>query len=131
MIREVIGFLGVVSALVPNRIINLFERLAIENPEDGRTRSWFAPIIRAEGAVITLVCLLKGKPHAWMMNLTGVFGAIVLFFPNLYRKLATTLLYENPEQIEWREQFMRGVRLIGALYVLFAVWAFNKRRIDE
>jgi hypothetical protein len=131
MIREVIGFLGVVSALVPNRIIALFERLAIENHEGRRPRSWFTPMIRAEGILITVVCLLKGRPYAWMMNLTGAFGAVILFFPNLYRNLATMLLYEDHEHVEWKDRFTRGVRLIGALYILLAVHEFRKRRDDE
>ena len=131
MIRGVIGFLGIVSTLVPNRIIDLFERLAIENHEDGTTRSWFASMVRAEGIVITLVCLFKGKPYTWMMNLTGAFGAVILFFPDLYRKLAAMLLYENPEQVEWKDRFAAGVRLIGALYILLSVREFRKRRADE
>lgn len=58
-----------------------------------------------------------------MMNLTGVSGAIILLFPQLYRKFATNLLYEHPN---W---FTAGVRLIGAIYVLLAVGAFRKRRV--
>ena len=131
MIREVVGFLGVVSTLVPNRIIDLFERLAIENHEDRRTRSWSTPTIRAEGILITVVCLLKGRPYAWMMNLTGAFGAVILFFPELCRKLASMLLYENPEQVEWKDRFATGVRLIGVLYILLSVHEFRKRRADE
>jgi len=50
-------------------------------------------------------------------DLTGVFGAIVLLFPDLYRKFATAFLYERPESIEWNEGFSSGVRAIGALYV--------------
>lgn len=131
MIREVVGFLGVISTLVPNRIIDLFERLAIDNHEDRRERSWFSPMIRAEGLLITVVCLLKGRPYAWMMNLTGAFGAVILFFPDLYRKLAAMLLYEEPEQVEWKDRFATGVRLIGALYILLSVHEFRKRRAYE
>ena len=38
-------------------------------------------------------------------DLTGVFGAIVLLFPDLYRKFATAFLYERPGPIEWNEGF--------------------------
>lgn len=61
------------------------------------------------------------------MNLTGLFGSIVVLKPDVYRRFATNLLYENPNTVEWNDQFDGQVRLIGLLYVLFAVRSFLRR----
>jgi hypothetical protein len=61
------------------------------------------------------------------MNLTGLFGAIVLLFPDLYRRFATAFLYERPESIEWNERFNSAVRAIGTLYVFLAAKTYRER----
>ena len=122
--------LGATTALFPDEIVALFERLAIANPGDGTLRAWITPAIRSEGVLVAVVSLLGGRSYAWMMNLTGAFGAVVLAFPDLYRKFATTLLYENPGSIEWNERFTAGVRMIGAIYVVLAAKSYRDRRGD-
>lgn len=51
--------------------------------------------------------------------------------PDLYRRFATTFLYDRPEEVEWNDEFTTGVRAIGAFYVFLAVRAFNRRRSEE
>ena len=128
MLRAFIGVLGAITALVPDKIVALFETLAMANPGEGTLRAWINPTIRSEGILVAMISLLGGRPYAWMMNLTGAFGAVVLVFPGLYRKFATTFLYERPDSIEWNEQFTTGVRIIGAVYVFLAAKTYRNRR---
>jgi hypothetical protein len=128
--RLILGVLGAVTALFPDRVIDLFEEMAITNPGNSSTRSWFRSSIRAEGVLITVACLLGGRLYAGLMNLTGLFGAVVLLFPDVYRKIATTMMYEQPDQVEWNERLTPGVRIIGAVYLLVAIWSFIKRQAD-
>ncbi|AQL41314.1 hypothetical protein BV210_00660 [Halorientalis sp. IM1011] len=130
MLRTLIGVLGVVTALFPDEIVALFETLAIAEPGEGTTRSWVNPGIRMEGILIAVISLLGGRSYGWTMNVTGAFGAIVLVFPDLYRKVAVTLLYERPDSIEWNERFTTGLRIIGAVYVLLAAIAYKNRTKD-
>lgn len=130
MIRTFIGLLGVLTTLVPDRMLDVFEAVAIENPGECTPRPWIGSAIRAEGVLVTVASLLGGRAYAWMMNLTGAFGAVVLLVPQLYREFAKALVYENPEAVEWNEQFTDGVRIIGVVYVLLAVRAFKKRRAN-
>lgn len=130
MLRIFIGFLGAVTALFPDEIVALFEKLAIGNPAEGTIRGRVNPAIRLEGVLIAVISLLGGRSYAWMMNLTGAFGAVVFLFPDLYRKFATTLLYEQPDSIEWNERFTAVVRIIGAVYVFLAVKTYKDRRND-
>lgn len=131
MVRTFIGVLGVVTALFPSKITSLFEQLAIANPGEGTLRPWVNPTIRWEGLLVAVVALLGGRSYAWLMNLTGVFGAVVLVFPDLYRRFATTLLYEWPSSIEWNERFTTVVRGIGAVYVILAAKTYTDHRKEK
>ncbi|KKF40132.1 hypothetical protein FK85_22955 [Halorubrum saccharovorum] len=120
MLRQFLGALGVLTALVPDRIVDVFEVIAVENPGENTVHSWFSPLIRVEGLVITLAALRDGRLYAWLMNLTGIVGAVLFFIPRLYEQIAGPLVYEDPESVEWNEHLTDGVRLIGAVYVLLA-----------
>ena len=127
MIRAVIGVLGAVTALFPRKIIALFEGIAIEQPETAVMKSRSVSAIRVEGIIILIASLSEGRAYTWLMNLTGLFGSIVVLKPDVYRKFATNLLYENPNTIEWNDQFDDQVRLIGLFYVLVALGSFTRR----
>ncbi|MCD2201308.1 hypothetical protein HZS55_14220 [Halosimplex rubrum] len=130
MIRTLVGVLGALSALFPDEIVELFEKLAIANPSEGTVRGWVRPAVRSEGVLIAAISLFNGRAYTWLMNLTGLFGAIVLLFPDLYRRFATAFLYERPESIEWNERFKSAVRAIGALYVFLAAKTYRERHND-
>lgn len=83
----------------------------------------------ARSGIVT--SFLGGSLYARMINLTGGFGGSRYSVPDLYREFATKLLDERPNYVEWNEQFTTGVRLIGALYVLLAVRACNKRHTED
>lgn len=131
MMRPFIGLLGILAALFPDRVIDVFEAVAMENPTESTIKSWIPSGIRIEGILVTVASLIDGRAYAWMMNLTGVFGGIVLLDPQLYSKFATVLLYEDPDDVFWNDQFTTGVRIIGIVYVLLAVKAFKNRRANN
>jgi hypothetical protein len=126
MLRQFLSVLGVLTALVPDRIVNAFEAIAVENPEENTAHSWFGPLIRVEGVVLTLAALRDDRLYAWLMNVTGIFGAVLVFIPGLYERIAGLLVYENPESVEWNEHLTDGVRVIGIVYVLLAL--LDRRR---
>jgi hypothetical protein len=127
MLRHFLGALGFLTALIPDRIVDVFEAIAVENPEEHTVHSWFDPLIRAEGVVITLAALRDGRLYAWLLNVTGIVGAVLLFIPRLYEQIAGALVYEDPESVEWNEHLTDGVRVIGAVYVLLALLSRRRR----
>jgi len=129
MLRQFLGALGVLTTLVPDRIVDVFEAVAVENPEETTVHSWFSPLIRVEGVVIALAALRGGRLYAWLMNVSGIFGAVLLFLPRLYEQIAGPLVYEDPESVKWNEHLTGGVRVIGAVYVLLAL--LDRRRRHE
>lgn len=131
MTRLIVGLLGVLSTLFPDRIVDVFERLAIADSSDAAIRPWIGSAIRGEGLLVALASLVGGRAYAWLMNVTGAFGVFLLVYPDLYRRFAAVFLYERPEQIEWNDRFMTVLRLIGAFYVFLAARAFNRRQRSE
>ncbi|MDS0478103.1 hypothetical protein [Natrinema sp. 1APR25-10V2] len=131
MIRVLTGVIGAVTALAPERVIVIFEKLAIANPGKEPVRAWIQPAVRAEGILIAAISLFGGQLYAWLMNLTGAFGTVVFLFPNLYRKFATAFLYEKPDAVEWNQSFTAEVRAIGAIYAILASKRFRRRHNDS
>ncbi|WP_418286096.1 hypothetical protein [Halorubrum sp. DTA46] len=128
MIRAIIGVLGGVTAVTPKRIVDAYETVAIENAAETEMRSGAEPAIRAESALVAAVCLLGGRAYAWMLYVTGGFGAVLLIAPRAYREFASRLLYADPDAVVWAERFTPALRLLGALYLLFGLREFRSRR---
>lgn len=131
MFRPLVGLLGVLSALFPERILALFEGVAIENADDAAIEQWLSNGIRIEGVVVTLASVVGGRAYAWMMNLTGAFGVLLLLAPRLYRAFATRVLYDSPSDVEWNDRVTTGLRVIGFGYLAMAVVEYAKRRGED
>lgn len=121
MSRLLFGPLGLAIALAPEPILEAFESVALEEPGEASAKSWIVPAMRAEGIGYALVSLVGGKPYAWLMNLVGAVGAIVVAFPRQYLAFGAELAYEEAETVEWREEFVTAVRVLGAVLVVLAL----------
>ncbi|MDG5818167.1 hypothetical protein [Natronococcus sp. A-GB7] len=126
MLRAIVGVLGVVAALVPEKTIQLFERFALEEPGDRPLEPRARTVIRAEGVLTMGATLLGGAAYARLLKLTGAFGAVLLLFPGVYQRFAARLLYGDPEAVEWNEAFADRARLIGVSYLLLGARALQK-----
>lgn len=129
--RFLIGLVGSIAAVFPDRMLDLFEQFAVENPREGTPKPWIGSAIRTEGVIVVLASLVGGRAYAWMMNITGIFGAIIVAAPDLYRRFAIAFLYEDSDVVKWDDRFTTGVRIIGLLYVLLAAVSFRKRQTGE
>lgn len=129
--RAVTGLLGALTALFPDEIIDLFEVALIKNPDECTRKQLASTGVQVEGIVVFMVSRIGGRPYAWLMNVTGLFGAFLLVFPRRYREIATVFLYEETESVEWTDQFTTVIRVIGGVYILLAVRAFKRRRASN
>lgn len=123
MSRLLFGPLGLAIALAPEPILEFFESIALEDPEEASAKPWIVPVMRAEGVGYALVSLVGGRPYSWLMRLVGAVGALVVAFPRQYLAFGAELAYEDPNAVEWRDGFVSGVRVIGAVLVLLAITA--------
>lgn len=129
--RALLAALGAAMALFPDRILEWYERIAFENPEDAVAKPWIRTAIRSEGVGYLLLGVVGGGAYAWMIRLLGAAGAIAFAAPERYLDWGGGLAYERPSDLRWREGFITGVRVLGAVCVLLAVRAVrNGRKTD-
>ena len=50
MLRAFVGALGIVTGLFPDRILDVFETVAIENPDEATTKSWIVSGMQTEAS---------------------------------------------------------------------------------
>lgn len=81
MIRSLVGVLGALSALFPDEIVELFEKLAIANPSEGTVSGWVRPAIRSEGVLIAVISFFDGRAYAWLMILPACSAGLSSCFP--------------------------------------------------
>jgi hypothetical protein len=131
MVRPFVGILGAFTALFPDAMIEAFEAGFIENPDECTRKPLGRSGVRAEGILVLAAGLAGGRAYAWLMGATGFFGAVVLLYPRLYRRLATALLYEETDTVEWTDRYATIVRAIGFAYLVLAVRELKTRLVDE
>ena len=127
MARLAFGPLGVVMALFPDAVLEAFEDVALENPEECTANPYIVPAIRAEGAVYALASVVGGRTYRWLLGIGGVAGVVVALFPDRYLEFGAELAYENPEDVAWNDDFVTAVRVLGVVLVLLALNAARPR----
>lgn len=126
MLRGLLRLWGLVVLLVPRRVVDAFEPIAFENPEDARLRAWSLPIARLEGI---LFVLLAGRDDggdllATFFTLVGIPAVIA---PRRYLEWGLSIAYENPEDVEVRSWVLPFTRALGAIYLLIALRGWRSR----
>jgi hypothetical protein len=131
MSRALFGVLGALVAVIPDRVIQIYETIAFENPEEATPKGYLRPAVRAEGVVYVLVALLDGRAYDRLMDVVGVFGALALCFPRRYLETGGRLVYEDADTLEWREEFVTVTRVLGAVFLGLSTRACLNRLRDE
>lgn len=119
MSRRPLVAIGLLEALFPGRIVAVGERLAFENPDRVRLRSWTIPIARLEGLLFALLALW-GPPRG-ARRLLVLAGVPMALFPSQTLAVALGTAYENGSEIEVRPWVRPATRLLGAVYLLSAL----------
>ena len=121
MLRLGYAVAGLLSALYPENMMTALEETLLVNPDQCVRQSFALSIIRAEGIVLVLAGMIGGKVISRIVWITGLFGALFVFHPRSYEQIASLLLYENAEDVEWKHSTRQIVRIIGIVYVLVAI----------
>ncbi|MFB1063065.1 hypothetical protein [Natrinema sp. H-ect4] len=118
-----VGFVlvGLIMALVPARVREAFEQLALKNSDKVSPRPSFTPAIRAEGVIFVVVSVLGGTAYRVSMYVLGLAGAIALFVPKRALQFSMNISYENPETVEWKDGLVPVIRGFGVLYLLISL----------
>jgi hypothetical protein len=123
--RGLIAALGLVELLIPGRFIEFFEGYALENPEECSLRPWVVPVARLEGLLVLVSTLRPGTLSGTFRSALGWHGLLAALSPQGYLDYWTPLIYEEPAGCEWKPWVVRATRVVGALYVLIAVFGWG------
>jgi hypothetical protein len=121
MYRTVFSIIGGVMLLVPRQVIEYFEALAFENPEDARLRRWTTPLARLEGLVFLLWKRDGGSDL--LPAVLGVFGTAAALAPRRYLRWGLGMAYKNESDLRLRSGMVAVTRVLGLLYLALAVRA--------
>ena len=135
MIRQILAVLGGLVALAPHRTLAAFETVAVDVDADTdiddsgndetagipTIRPWVPSFVRAEGVLLVLAALVGGRLYRLMIGAIGFGGSIVVTFPRRYQRLATRLIFEDPDRVQWHDRSTPLLRAIGVLYVAVAL----------
>lgn len=126
--KIVLGPLGVVMAVFPNRVLAAFERLFLENPDECEAKSWVTKGVRFEGLAYLLIALRGGKPFGPLAKVFGLFGLVAFLFPKRYLAFGSALAYGNADACEWKRGSVQFARVVGGLVLLLSLVELRSRR---
>lgn len=131
MLRSLaIGF-GLLEVLAPERIVEPAERLAFENPDDGRLRPWTLPMARLEGLAFLWLLVRPNRDRdrdrdrrlSELRLPLSTFGAVLALAPRTTLEFFLDVAYENAADLETRSWVRPATRLLGALYLAVGLFA--------
>jgi hypothetical protein len=120
MLRALLRAWGFVVLLVPRRVVETFEPIAFENPDDAELRYWTIPIARLEG-LLFIVLANRDEPGDGLSKFFGLVGLPAFFAPERYLEWGLSIAYENPEDVEVKSWVVPLTRVLGAVYLLIAI----------
>ena len=122
MLRPVLVAVGILEALAPSLIVKPAERIAFENPEDGKLRRWTIPMARIEGVAFVWLAATGrlGSPAVRRMFLGC--GILMAAFPRRAVEFGLGLAYENPNDLEVKSWVKPTTRALGILYLILALF---------
>lgn len=128
MFRPILGALGLLFVLVPDRLVEATERWATGTPDVSELRSWVVPAVRLEGALYVLLAWRGGVGYSAFKQFLGGIGLLALASPERFVDAGTRLAYENPEECRWKSWVYALTRVLGLAYLLLAIDEFRRNR---
>lgn len=123
MIRPLALGFCLLEIVAPRRLAEAGERIALENPGDGRLRSWTLPMARLEGLVVLWLLVRDDRSLADLRLPLGIFGVVMTLAPRGTLEFGLELAYENPDDLRVKSWVRLATRLLGACYLALGLLA--------
>lgn len=121
MVRALVALVGLLLAAVPGRVVDWYDRVALEDPTRARRSPTYLLGARVEGVVLLGLAMRGGEGYRWLMNVLGIGGVIAFLAPRRALAFSSRVAYENPDDLEWTDRLPAIVRVLGLLYVLMGI----------
>jgi hypothetical protein len=131
MIHKLLVAFGVVELIAPGPIIDVCERIGLENPETAKLRPRANLLARLEGAAFVWV-LVRGRDRSPAVSVLLVAaGVLAAVYPDPLIRVSQSFAYENTSELELRPWVKPAARLLGALYLLVVVLSESRSAPDR
>lgn len=130
MIRKVFVLFGVIEMIVPKPIIDVYERIGLENPETAQLRPRANLLARLEGAMVVGLLVRSRERSSIARRLLGGVGALGVLYPLSLIRFSQLFTYENPSELELRPWVKPAARLLGVFF-LAAVFLSDSKTESE
>ncbi|OIB55539.1 hypothetical protein [Natrialba sp. SSL1] len=121
MLRHILTGIGILEFAAPRRIVRAAERIAFENPGEGRLRRWTIPMARLEALVFTWAAVRKRGPPALARPLLAGLGLAMALAPRSALEFGLRVTYENPDDLEVKPWVGPLTRALGVVYLVAAL----------
>ncbi|MXV61576.1 hypothetical protein GS429_05750 [Natronorubrum sp. JWXQ-INN-674] len=128
MLRKLLIGFGCVEIVRPQPVIDMCERIGLENPDEAQLRPQALLGARLEGLIFVWL-LVRGRTGSTVVStLLGLAGIALVLLPQPIIELSQRLVYENTDELELKPWIEPAARALGGLYLLVVVLS---KRSDE
>jgi hypothetical protein len=121
MLRRVLAAVALLELLLPARVVDVAERLALAESGGCERKRRVVPLARLEGLVFLAVTLGPDRWRVRFKQFLGVLGVVALLAPRAFVDAGTRFAYTGAEGCTWHEWVYPATRVIGLGYILVAV----------
>ena len=128
MLRKLLIGFGCFEIVRPQPVMDMCERIGLENPDEAQLRPGALWGARLEGLVFVWL-LVRGREGSTPVSaLLGLAGLVLVLLPQPIIELSQRVVYENTDDLELKPWIEPAARALGALYLLVVVLSM---RTDE
>ncbi|QSX00609.1 hypothetical protein [Haloterrigena alkaliphila] len=121
MLRKLLIGFGCIEIVRPQPVLDMCERIGLQNPEDVQLRERALWGARLEGLLFVWL-LVRGREGSTLVSaLLALAGTVLVLLPQPVIELSQRLVYENTDDLEVKPWIEPAARALGALYLLVVV----------
>lgn len=128
MLRKLLIGFGLFEIIKPQPVMDMCERIGLENPTEAQLRQQALWGARLEGLIFVWL-LVRGREGSTLVStLLGLVGVVLIFVPQPVIELSQRVVYQNTDDLELKPWIEPAARLLGGLYLLVVILS---KRSDE
>lgn len=128
--KLLIGF-GMVEIAWPRPIIDLCERIGLENPEKAELRRGAVELARLEGLLVVWLLQRRRRGSKPIAALFGMAGAVAIVVPGPLIRLTQRVAYENTDELVLKPWVRPAARALGVFYLLITALAWRTESTED
>ncbi|NUB90080.1 hypothetical protein HT576_03405 [Haloterrigena sp. SYSU A121-1] len=131
MLRKLLIGFGCFEIVRPKPVMDMCERIGLENPDEAELRPQALWGARLEGLLFVWL-LVRGREGTTAGSaLLGLAGAVLVLLPQPVIELSQRVVYENTDDLELKPWIEPAARALGALYLLVVVLSMRSDEATE